>query len=144
MFPQGAFAIVVLLGASSAAAVLPYAEAQSVDFTGSGDPCIFNATAPQRMLQNCDPRGEWLQWSLTGWEWVTGGNFSILLASVIVLTVWVAYRQAIYAIFVGLMFAPLVFYLFPDSFVSFGILMTALCVGILIWTVVTKQTSESA
>ena len=136
---------VVLLGASPLAVPgLPYAAAQSVDFTDSGDPCIFNATAPQRVLQNCDPRGEWLQWSLTGWEWVTGGNFSILIASVFVIATWIAYKQAIYSIFVGLMFAPLVFYLFPDNFISFGILMTALCVGIWLWATVTKQSSESA
>ena len=81
---------------------------------------------------------------IVGWEWVTGGNFSMMLASVLILASWMAYRQAIYPVFIGLIFLPVTFYLFPDTFVSFALLMTGLLVGILIWWILTRQPSGNA
>ena len=104
------------------------------------EPCWLNATAPHRVLQNCDARGDWLAFAVAPWEWVTGGLLSMMIVAVLVLVVWAKYRQAIYPIFIGVVMLPISFFLFPNEFLSFAVLLAAIGVGAYIWWAVTRQT----
>ena len=64
----------------------------------------------------------------------------MLVAGILILGSWVAYRQAIYPLFVGLIFLPITYFLFPGQFLSFAMLLAGLAIGIYIWYVLTRQT----
>ena len=137
--------IILLLSAPALAAVaVPDADAQVLDLTDDrGEPCIFNSTAPHRIMQNCQPHGRWLEFSLVGWQWITGGNLSALIAAALILGTWMKYRTAIYPLFIGIIFLPLTYFLFPAEFLTFAFVLGALAVGISIWWVLVRQTRET-
>ena len=103
-------------------------------------PCWLNSTHPHRIMQNCMPQGDWIGFVTSPWEYVTGGLLSMMIVSVLVLVVWAKYRQAIYPIFIGVVMLPISFFLFPNEFLSFAVLLTAIGVGAYIWWAITRQT----
>ncbi|MDC8437617.1 MAG: hypothetical protein LV468_01295 [Candidatus Nitrosotenuis sp.] len=117
------------------------AYAQVIQINGT-QPCFFNYTAGPEMLQNCDFQGDYVSFALLGWEWITGGNFSLVLVSVIILGTYLKYHKAVYPILIGVMFLPIAAFVFPDVFLSWGILMAFTAVGILVWYAFIKQTKE--
>lgn len=105
-----------------------------------GEPCFLNSTHPGKVMQNCNPDGDWLAFALAPWEYVTGGLMSMMVAGVLILVVWAKYRQAIYPIFIGVVMLPISWFLFPDEFLGFGLLLAAVAVGAYVWWAVTRQT----
>lgn len=106
------------------------------------EPCFFNQTAGPRVWENCGVDEDYVQAFLLGWEWVTGGYFSLVLVSILVLMSYIKYRKVIYPILIGVMFLPVAYFIFPEVFLSFAILMTGVGVGILVWYAFIKQTKE--
>ena len=105
-------------------------------------PCFLNETAGFQMLENCGASRDWLKFTLLPFEWVTGGNFSVILATVLILMTYLKYHKAIYPIVIAIVFIPTSIYLFPDDWIIKGGLVTGLAVAISIYKIVFKQTKE--
>lgn len=117
------------------------AYAQVVQVNGT-QPCFFNYTAGPDMLENCGFGDDYVAFALLGWEWITGGNFSLALVSVIILGTYLKYHKAVYPILIGVMFLPISFFVFPDVFLGWAMVMAFIGVGILVWYAFIKQTKE--
>lgn len=94
------------------------------------------------MWKNCGITTDYLQAMLLPWEWITGGYFSLVIVSIFVLITYLKYQKIIYPILIGFMFLPISYFVFPDTFLSFSILMAFIGVGIFIWYAFVKQTKE--
>ena len=105
--------------------------------------CFMNFTAGHRMWEQCGIREDFLQFALLPWEWATGGNFSMILVSVMVLFSYIKYHKVLYPVMIGVLFLPVTFFVFPDTFLSYAfILGFGLVGGIVVWYVITHQTKE--
>ena len=85
---------------------------------------------------------DFLRTSLLGWEYVTGGFFTMAIIGIFMLMTYIKYHKAVYPLMIGLMFLPVSQYLFPIEFIIFGAIWTIALVGILLWYVYTRQTKE--
>ena len=94
------------------------------------------------MWQNCGMGEDFLQASLLGWEWITGGYFSMIIVSVFVMFSYMKYHKAVYPLLIGIMFLPISFWIFPDVFMTFAFIMVIALIAILIWYIYIKQTKE--
>ena len=109
----------------------------------STQPCFLNQTAGPNMFQNCGMGKDFLTGILTGWQWVTGGWFSMILVSILVAFVYIKYHKAIYTMVVGTLYLPLAYFLFPSMFLTFGLIMATIGAGILIYYAIISQTNEA-
>jgi len=114
----------------------------TINVTDSGSPCFLNYTAGVQMWDNCGFDEDYIQAALLPWEWVTGGLFSMMIVAILVLFTYVKYHTVIYPITIGIVFLPLSFFLFPDVFLSFSVIMAFVGVGALIYYALIKQTKE--
>jgi len=121
---------------------LPNAQAQVVVDVNQTTPCFLNYTAGIDLWENCGIRDDYLDFALLPWEWITGGNFSMVLVSILSLMTYIKYHKAIYPLVIGVMFLPISYFVFPDSFLVFGLLMAGALFGIFIWYIFIKQTKE--
>ena len=85
-------------------------------------PCFLNYTAGIDMWNNCGADEDWISMAILPFEWITGGYFSLIFASVIMLGVYLKYHKVIYAFAVGVVFLPISFQFFPDTFISFAVI----------------------
>lgn len=85
-------------------------------------PCFLNYTAGIDMWENCGADEDWIAMAILPFEWITGGYFSLILASIIILGVYLKYHKVIYAFGVGVVFLPISFQFFPDQFLSFAVI----------------------
>lgn len=106
------------------------------------EPCFFNQTAGIRIWENCGVGEDYIDAFLLGWEWVTGGFFSLIIVSIVILMSYIKYHKVVYPIIVGVVFLPVSFFIFPEVFLSFALLMTGIAFTILIWYAFVKQTKE--
>lgn len=116
--------------------------AQTTITVNNTTPCFLNYTAGADMIGNCGYDEDYIAAALLPWEWITGGNFSMLIAGVFVMFTYIKYHKAVYPILIGTMMLPISFFVFPDSFLSFAVIMAFVTVGILIWYVYVRQTKE--
>ena len=134
--------LLVVLGFMLFAGTMPSVFAQVVVDINQTTPCFLNYSAGIQMWENCGIRDDYLTFALLGWEWVTGGNFSMILVSILVLMSYIKYHKAVYPLVIGVMFLPITYFVFPDSFLTFSLLMSGALLGILIWYIYVKQTKE--
>jgi len=120
----------------------PLAIAQEVITVNQTQPCFLNYSAGVQMWRNCGYDVDYIDAALAPWEWITGGNFSLVIVSIFVLFSYIKYHKIVYPIMIGVMFLPISFFVFPDTFLSFAVLMTFLGLGILVWYTFIKQTKE--
>lgn len=137
------FAAIFIGGAipSPTTGIEPVYAQQSINVNQT-TPCFLNYTAGYDMWENCGMGDDYLQTALLPWEWITGGNFSMMLAGVFVLFTYIKYHKAVYPIIIGIMMLPISYAVFPDTFLSWAIIMTFVTIGILIWYVYIRQTKE--
>lgn len=83
-------------------------------------PCFLNSSAGIDLWRQCGADEDWVAMALLPFEWITGGFFSLILASLIILGVYLKYHKVIYAFAVGMVFIPISFQFFPDQFLSFA------------------------
>ena len=106
-------------------------------------PCFLNFTDTQNMWLNCGATDDYLSFVILPWEWITGGNFSMVLASVFVLFSYIKYHKIVYPILVGTLFLPIAFFVFPEVFLSWAIIMAfGGGITVLIFYIMTRQTKE--
>ena len=142
----------------------PSAEAQEIDVSSDAeitvtpdDPCFGLTRHGQliigdrdgdgaqdydytKLFEECNASDDWLGFTLLSWEWVTGGNFSLMLTAVMILVVWAKYRVAIYPLYIGVVMLPISWFVFPAEFLSFAMLLAGVAIGAYIWWIVTRQT----
>lgn len=106
-------------------------------------PCFLNYTAGADMWQNCGADKDFLKFALMPFVWVTGGWFSMIVAAILIYYTWLKYQKVIYPIAVGTAFMPISYFLFPQQFLNFAIIMGFLGVGILIWWAFISQSNET-
>src|SRR3990167_10355609 len=119
-----------------------YAFAQQVVTVNQTTACFLNYSAGIDLWENCGLDEYYIAFALLAWEWITGGYFSMIIVSLFVLISYIKYHKAIYPIIVGAMYLPIALYLFPETFLSFALLMAGVMFGILIWYIYIKQTKE--
>lgn len=94
------------------------------------------------MFKNCGMGGDWLQSVLLGWEWITGGYFTFVLVSILVIMIYIKYEKMIYAMFFGVIFLPLSFFLFPIPLLSTAIILGLIGLGLVLGYIFVSQTNE--
>ena len=121
---------------------VPVAHAQTSITVPESTPCFMNYTAGANMWDQCNFEDDFLNSALLPWEWITGGHFSLILVSIFILFTYIKYHNVLYPMLIGIMFLPISFFVFPDEFVMFGVLVVAMSFGLLIYYIITKQTKE--
>lgn len=120
----------------------PLVFAQELITVNSTTPCFLNYTAGTDMWRNCGYDDDYIDAALSPWEWITGGNFSLVIVSMLVLVSYIKYHKAVYPLIIGVMFLPISFFVFPSTFISFSIVMAGVLMGVLIWYIFVRQTKE--
>lgn len=105
-------------------------------------PCFMNSTAGFQIFQNCMGH-DYLQGVILPFQWITGGYFSMILASIIILITYFHYHKTLYTVLIGIIFLPVSYFVFPSQFIMFGVVMGFIGLGILVWWVYTSQTQET-
>jgi len=105
-------------------------------------PCFLNATAGADMWRNCGITTDYLQTVLLPWEWITGGNFSLVLASIFIGITYIKYHKVIYPILIGVLFLPISYFVFPDKFISFAAIFVVAAVAFSVIAIIQRQTKE--
>ena len=100
---------------------------------GETMPCFMNYTAGSEMWKNCNFAGDPIGATLLGFEWVSGGLFSMIVVALIVVMVYIKYHTVVYPIAIGIVMLPTSFFLFPDAFISYAFVMTAVGIAGMIW-----------
>jgi hypothetical protein len=121
-----------------------YAYGQSLQnvTVSSNTPCFLNNTAGYKMWENCNAADDWLVWAIAPFEWVTGGWFSLILVSVIILITYLKYHKTVYPMIIGILFIPIAFTLFPSNWINLALILAVFSSAILIYKAVFRQTKE--
>ena len=135
---MNAYLLIAALGIIS---LVPFADAQVINVT-QAQPCFLNETAGPRVWENCNFDEDWLAAILLPWEWISGGNFSMILVSVLIMFTYIKYHKVVYPMLVGTMFIPISYFLFPDQFIIWAVIMTFVAAGLLVAFIYLKQTKE--
>ena len=107
----------------------------------STTPCFLNYNS-NNTFQDCGMNKDFLQASLIGWQWITGGYFSMIIAALMCLFTYIKYHKAIYPMLIGFMMLPMSYFLFPAMFFNYAIIMTGVGIGILVWYIFVSQSNE--
>lgn len=134
--------IVMAIGAIGIGQLFTPVYAQEVVTVNNTQPCFLNYTAGAEMWDNCGVKDDFLRAFISPFEWVTGGHFSMLLVGIFILFTYIKYHKAVYPLLIGVMFLPFSFFLFPETFITFALLMAGIAIAALIWYVFVKQTKE--
>ena len=127
----------VLFGLS----LIPMAHAQTIQVNET-TPCFLNYTAGVHMWENCGMGEDYLQGSLIGFEWVTGGYFSLILAIILVLFTYIKYHKAIYPMIVGIAFIPIIIFLIPQAWQTPVLILVGLVFGIAAYKIFKNHTGD--
>jgi hypothetical protein len=105
-------------------------------------PCFLNYTV-NNTFQQCGMQKDFLQASLISWQWITGGNFSMILAALLCAFTYIKYHKIIYPLIIGVSMLPISYFVFPQSFLNYAFIMGGIGIGVLIWYVFISQSNES-
>lgn len=136
---QWLFVILVL---ASTPIVFDDAFAQTTIEVGESTPCFMNYTAGVEMWSNCGMEEDPLGVVTLPFEWVTGGYFSLLVIGLIMLIVYIKYQTAIYPVAIGIVMLPTSYFLIPQQFFSFLILMMGVTVAAGIYYMLVTSNKE--
>ncbi len=119
----------------------PSAFAQTIQVNQT-TPCFLNYTAGIHIWDNCGMDEDYLRASLLGFEWVTGGYFSLILAGIFILFTYIKYHKAIYPVIVGVAFIPLAIFLVPDNWFNSVIILMGIAFLAAAFKAVKNHTSD--
>ncbi len=108
----------------------------------SSQPCFLNYSAGVDLWRNCGMSNDYLTTAMFPWQWVSGGNFSMVLVSVFVVMSYLKYQKVVYPILVGTLFLPVAWFLFPTQFLNWAIIMTGCALSLLAGYIYISQTNE--
>lgn len=119
----------VILALAVTPLIFDNAFAQTSIDVGESTPCFMNYTASTEMWSNCGMETDPLGAVTLPFEWITGGYFSLIVIGLIMLVVYIKYQTAIYPVAIGTVMLPTSYFLIPNAFFSFLILMIAIVVA---------------
>jgi len=98
----------------------------------------MNMTAGAQMWKNCGADEDYLDFALAPFEYITGGYFSMILVTIFVIMSYIKYHTALYPLIIGLLFLPISYTFFPNTFLVYAVTLASVIVGgglvgILIW-----------
>ena len=105
-------------------------------------PCFLNYSAGVEMWRNCNYGTDFVRAAVAPFEWITGGLFSPLIVSILVIMTYMKYHTVIYPIAIGIVFLPTAYYLFPNAFLSAIFIMTGIGIASAIWIGVHRTARE--
>lgn len=105
-------------------------------------PCLLNFTAGAEMWNNCGITDDYLQFIILPWEWISGGNFSLIVVSLFIMFSYIKYHKIVYPLLIGLIFLPISAFLFPTTFQSYAFVFIGLSIGMLAIFILLRQTKE--
>lgn len=102
------------------------------------EPCFMNMTAGAQMWKNCGADDDYLDFALAPFEYITGGYFSMMLVTIFIIMSYIKYHTVLYPMLIGLLFLPVSYTFFPDTFLVYAIALfavggTGLLAMIIIW-----------
>ena len=106
------------------------------------EPCILNFTAGAEMWRNCGIETDYLQFMLLPWEWITGGNFSLIVVALLTTFSYIKYHKVVYPIMIGTIFLPISYFIFPSVFLSTAFILAYLGIALVIIFIILRQTKE--
>ena len=131
--------LLVLLSLTASPFLITPAYAQSSINVTDSVPCFLNYTGSNyltagqnasttglQMLQNCDFSGDYLNAITVSFDWVTGGLLPLMIVTVLIVMTYLKYQNGIYPLAIGIVFLPIAFWAFPDSFISHAIIIGAI------------------
>ena len=108
----------------------------------SSNNCLFNYSAGADLWRQCGFGKDFIQASLTPWQWVTGGYFSMFVVCALIGMTYLKYHKATYPLIIGSAFLPISYGLFPEVFLAWAIIFVGMVIGIIAWYIYISQTSE--
>jgi hypothetical protein len=118
------------------------AYAQTTVQVPDSQPCFLNYTAGPEIWRNCGITEDFLATAMMPWEYVTGGNFTLIFVSLIILATYIKYQKTIYPLIMGTFFIPMSVFVFPQAWVNWAIILGGISIGIMVWDAFIKQTKE--
>ena len=103
-------------------------------------PCFMNMTAGASMWDNCGADEDYLDFALMPFEYITGGYFSMIIVTIFVIMSYIKYHNVLYPILIGLLFLPISYTFFPDTFLVYAVTLVAVAFTGLIATMVIWRT----
>ena len=103
-------------------------------------PCFMNMTAGASMWDNCGANEDYLDFALMPFEYVTGGYFSMIIVTIFIIMAYIKYHNVLYPILIGLLFLPISYTFFPDTFLVYAVTLVAVAFTGLIATMVIWRT----
>ena len=101
-----------------------------------------NVSSVTSMWVDCGADGDFVDFALLPWEWITGGWFSVILVSMFVLISYVKYQNFMYPALIGVMFIPISYALFPQTWLQYVLVLLAVGIGGLVITMLLRNTRE--
>ena len=123
--------------------IIPFVDqvyAQEVITLNETTPCFLNYTAGINMWENCGADEDFISFALLPFEWITGGYFSMILVSLIILMVYLKYQKVVYAVVIGIIFLPVSFSFFPATFLGWAMIMVVMGIAAGIYFMLKRQT----
>ena len=134
--------IFIILGLISTPIVFDDAFAQTTIEVGESVPCFMNYTAGVDMWSDCGMEEDPLGAVTLPFEWITGGYFSLLIVGLIMFIVYIKYQTAIYPVAIGIVMLPTSYFLIPQRFFSFLILMMGVTIAAGIYFMLVTSNKE--
>ena len=135
--------------------VMPVAYAQEQVTVAPTDPCFFQivpdvpGTANPKtvedarlMWDDCNAEEDFLEFALRPFQWVTGGYFSLIIVTILIIFTYVKYHNALYPVVIGTMFLPVSYFVFPDTFLSHALILVAIGLAAAITVGLVRLTKE--
>lgn len=123
------FGLIAVLTCLTFSPIIDSAFAQTNVTVSESPVCFLNYTAGVDLWNNCGANEDYIAFALLPFEWVTGGLFSMIIVSIVALMTWIKYHTVIYPIAIGIVMLPMSFFLFPDVFLSYLIVMMIIGIG---------------
>ena len=106
----------------------------------STQPCFMNMTAGASMWDNCGADDDYLDFALMPSEYITGGYFSMIIVTIFIIMAYIKYHNVLYPILIGLLFLPISYTFFPDTFLVYAVTLVAVAFTGLIATMIIWRT----
>ena len=94
------------------------------------------------MWRNCGAGTDYLKFATLGFDWVTGGYFSLILVAVLILITYIKYHKALYPILIGIAYLPMSYFLVDPALWWYVLVLMGVAIACMIVTALLKQTKE--
>ena len=111
----------------------------TVTITGDDEltPCFLDMDAGFEMWENCGADDDYLDFALMPFEYITGGYFSMIIVTIFIIMAYIKYHNVLYPILIGLLFIPISYTFFPETFLVYALTLVAVAFsGLLIKMIV--------